>query len=73
MSLDPSLELVAEQSQINQYSVCNTCNYRLRSQYNECGGGEANPVNWEQSGGWVILEASRAVNLLSHFDSYLEG
>lgn len=29
VSSDPSLELVAAQSQINQYSVYNTCNYML--------------------------------------------
>lgn len=73
MSSDPFLELVAALSQINQYSVYNTCNYILGSQYSECGGGAANPVNWEQLGCWVILEACRVVNLLSHFKSHLEG
>lgn len=73
MSSDPSLELVAAQSQINQYRVYNTCNYILGSQWSECGGGEANPVNREQLGCWVILEASRVVNLLSHHKFHLEG
>lgn len=63
MSSDPSLELVAALSQINQYSLHNTCNYILGGRYNECGGGEANPVNCQQLGCWVIKEASRVVNL----------
>lgn len=37
------------------------------------GGGEANPVNWEQLGCWVTLEAGRVVNLLSHLRSCSEG
>lgn len=73
MSSDPSLELVAALSQINQYSVYNTCNYILGSQHSECGGGEANPMNWEQLCCWVIKEASRVVNLLSHLKSQSEG
>lgn len=64
MSLDAALEPVTAQSQINQYSVYNTCNYMLDTQYSECGGGTANPVNWEQLGCWVTLEASRVVNHL---------
>ena len=73
MSLDRCLELVAAKSQFNQYSVYNTCNYMLGTQHSECGGGEANPVNWEQLGCLVILEATRVVNLLSHLNSHLEG
>lgn len=73
MSSDPSLELVAALSQINQYSLHNTCNYILGGRYNECGGGEANPVNCQQLGCWVIKEASRVVNLFFHLRSNLKG
>lgn len=73
VSSDPSLELVAAQSQINQYSVYNTCNYMLGTQCCECGGGEANPVNWEHLGCWVILEESRVVNMLPQLKSHVEG
>lgn len=58
VSSDHSLRLVAAHSQINQYSVYNTCSYILGRRCSECGGGEANLVNWEQLGCWVTLEAS---------------